>query len=236
MTAEQLAFSPLGDRAVLITLGDQINETTHHRVRDVCDHLVGLQGITEIVPAYASVVAHYDLLGFQSTDSVQAPYANVVTRLRGALSNLGGRPASDPRTVEIPVCYGGELGPDLESVAERHGMTADDVVRLHSGAEYLVYMVGFVPGFGYLGGLPPQLATPRRSEPRTHVPTGSVGIGGSQTGVYPMVTPGGWNLIGGTPARMFDVARNPASLLTIGDRVRFRPVTLGEFESQAGRT
>ena len=141
-----------------------------------------------------------------------------------------------PRLVEIPVCYGGELGPDLDDVARQHQITAQDVIDLHSGAVYLVYMVGFMPGFAYMGGLPAQLATPRRATPRTAVPAGTVGIGGSQTGVYPLESPGGWNLIGRTPVKVFEIAREPATLLTTGDRARFVPISARDFERWPGRT
>ena len=136
------------------------------------------------------------------------------------------------RTVDIPVCYGGAFGPDLESVAELHGIPADEVVRMHSAATYTVYFLGFVPGFGYLGGLPDALRTPRLSSPRTRVPAGSVGIAGSQAGVYPFSTPGGWRLLGTTPLRMFQKDREGMSLLAIGDEVRFRPISAAEFEAR----
>ena len=127
------------------------------------------------------------------------------------------------RTVEIPVSYGGEYGPDLNDVAALHGLSAHDVVRLHSEAVYTVYFLGFVPGFAYMGGLPEALATPRLPAPRKRVEAGSVGIGGGQTGVYPFPTPGGWRLIGRTPLPMFQAGRENMSLLEIGDQVRFRP-------------
>jgi inhibitor of KinA len=138
-----------------------------------------------------------------------------------------------PRTVEIPVCYGGDLGPDIDDVARQHGMSAQDVIDIHASGDYLVYMVGFMPGFAYLGGLSSRIATPRRQTPRTAVPAGSVGIGGEQTGVYPLVSPGGWNLIGRTPLRIFDIDRTDAALLATGDRVRFRPISNGEFKAWA---
>jgi inhibitor of KinA len=135
----------------------------------------------------------------------------------------------EARTVEIPVCYGGAFGPDLEDVARRHELEAADVIRIHSNGDYLVYMVGFMPGFAYLGGLSARIATPRRLSPRTAVPAGTVGIGGDQTGVYPLASPGGWNLIGKTPLRIFDIQRNEPALLVAGDRVRFRQISLSEF-------
>jgi len=131
--------------------------------------------------------------------------------------------------VEIPVCYGGEYGPDLAVVAAHTGLTPEEVIQLHSAAEYRVHAIGFSPGFPYLGGLPPRLNTPRRATPRPSVPAGSVGIGSAQTGVYPVASPGGWNLIGRTPRALFRLHKSPPALLLIGDRVKFRPITPGEF-------
>ena len=132
-----------------------------------------------------------------------------------------------PPTVEIPVCYGNEYGPDLADLAATHGISPERVVELHCGAQYIVYFVGFVPGFAYLGGLPPELATPRLDKPRQRVPVGSVAIGGDQTGVYPMETPGGWRIIGATPMAIFDRSLPNLSRLSIGNRVRFKPISSG---------
>jgi KipI family sensor histidine kinase inhibitor len=129
--------------------------------------------------------------------------------------------AIEGRTIEIPVAYGGEHGPDLADVAAHTGFTPAEVVRRHAAGEYVVYLLGFLPGFAFMGGLPPELATPRRAEPRVAVPARSVGIGGAQTGVYPLVSPGGWQLIGRTPLQMFDPAAAEPTLLRPGDRVRF---------------
>ena len=131
--------------------------------------------------------------------------------------------------VDIPVSYDGELGPDLGEVAARAGLTPEQVVALHTSGNYFVQAIGFAPGFAYLGGLPEKLHTPRRATPRTQVPAGAVGIGGALTGVYPLVTPGGWNLIGRTPLKMFDPSRAEPALVRAGDRVRFRAITAEEF-------
>lgn len=231
-----MRFSPLGDRAVTITLGRSIDEPTHRLVRAVTAALdSGPAGITDRVPAFASVTVHYDPAHVEAGDDPAAsPYTRFVAALAKHLDQIRADALPEPRTVEIPVCYGGALGPDLDDVASRHGMMPDDVIRLHSSAEYLVYMVGFMPGFAYLGGLPDEIATPRRSSPRTAVPAGSVGIGGQQTGVYPLESPGGWNLIGRTPVRVFDLARDPSSLLVTGDRVKFCPISTAEYESGRG--
>ena len=229
-----MRFSPLGDCGITITLGDAIDEPTNRRVRaasallDAC----ALPCIADQVPAFASIAVHYDPALVEGTDDDGSPYERLVSSLAELLADLHENEMPTPRVVEIPVCYGGaDLGPDLEDVALQHGIGIDDVIRVHSNGDYLVYMVGFMPGFAYLGGLAPELATPRRSSPRTAVPAGAVGIGGQQTGVYPLVSPGGWNLIGRTPLRIFDASRENASLLEAGDRVRFVPISRKDFDS-----
>jgi inhibitor of KinA len=221
-------FSPLGDQALTITLGNSIDEATHRRVRAVVARLDRDRppGVVALVPAFTSVAVHYD----PEIVGGDAPFDRIAAQLGDLLAHVGDEALPAPRVVEIPVCYGGDLGPDLGDVAQRHGMTEDDVVRIHAAGDYLVYMVGFMPGFAYLGGLSETIATPRRGSPRKAVPAGAVGIGGQQTGVYPMVSPGGWNLIGRTPLAIFDIARPQPALLTTGDRVRFRPIARDEFD------
>ncbi len=222
--------SPLGDRAVLITLGVAIDEATHRRVRAVTARVSGARhaGVTDIVPAFVSVTVHYDPCAFASADA--SPFEAVTAWLQQTLAGVRPDELPAPRVVEIPVCYGGAFGPDLDDVARQHALSPEQVVHLHTGGDYLVYMVGFMPGFAYLGGLPDAIATPRRSSPRTAVPAGTVGIGGQQTGVYPLESPGGWNLIGRTPLRVFDIERPEPALLVTGDRVRFRAISLDEFQ------
>jgi inhibitor of KinA len=219
-------YAPLGDHAVLITFGDQISEATNRLVHEASARIstASLPGITDVVPAFASVAVHY-------RPAERWLHDDVVAALDRLLADDDRPPLPTPRVVEIPVCYGGDLGPDLDSVAAAHEMTPDEVVALHSDTEYLVYMVGFMPGFAYLGGLSPRLVTPRRPSPRTAVPAGSVGIGGQQTGVYPLESPGGWNLIGRTPVAMFDITRNEPTLLAAGDRVRFCRISRHEYDA-----
>jgi len=230
-----MQFAPLGDSAVMITLGDTIDERTHRLVRAASTRIRGdpPPGFVDLVPAFVSIVVHYDPSAAARRGDA-TPHECVVSFLRERLASLDVEELGAPRVVEIPVCYGGDLGPDLDDVARAHGLTADEVIELHSGAEYLVYMVGFMPGFAYLGGLPERIATPRRKTPRTAVPAGTVGIGGRQTGVYPLVSPGGWNLIGKTPVKIFDIAREEPTLLVTGDRVRFRPISRAQFDHAGG--
>lgn len=211
-----MRIEPLGDRAVQIVLGDAPDEATRVRVAAAERRVreAAPPGVTECVPGFTSLTVHYDPL--RAGDVEEA--------LRRVLAKLDDAEGGGGRVVEIPVRYGGEWGPDLEEVAALHGISADEVVRLHTEAEYRVHLIGFVPGFPYLGGLSPRLHTPRRDSPRTAVPAGSVGIGGGQTGIYPAESPGGWRLIGRTPLALFDPRRDPPALLRAGDLVRFRAV------------
>ena len=180
-----------------------------------------VQGVVNLHPAYCSIVIRFDALVTE--------HRELEALVRPLLENLDAVALPGPREVEIPVCYGGEFGVDLADVADLHGMTPAQVAARHSSANYTVDFLGFAPGFGYLSGLPDELATPRLPVPRRSVPAGSVGIAGNQTGVYPFATAGGWRLIGRTPVAMFRPDRQPMSLLSIGDRVRFRPISAEEF-------
>ena len=209
------AIGHASDHTILVELGEGISPAAHRRVRAAL-HALGrepIPGVTNLHPAYASLLVSYDP-SVANGDRVEA---EVASRLRTADAVT----LPEPALVELPVRYGGESGPDLAAVAAACGLTAAEVVREHAAAEYLVYFLGFSPGFPYLGGLPPRLAVPRRPSPRTLVPAGSVAIGGAQAGVYPLASPGGWQLIGRTPAVLFDPGRTPPALLAAGDRVRF---------------
>jgi inhibitor of KinA len=210
----------VGDAALLLTLGDEVapavNDLVHRVVAELSPAGAATMGLGTPVPAYAGVLVPFD------PDVM--PEAVVRATLRAALRRaLDGRPAAPGPLVEIPVRYGGPDGPDLAEVAERTGHSEAEVVALHAGHEYRVYLVGFVPGFPYLGVLPAELELPRRTSPRVRVPAGSVAIAGRQTGIYPFPTPGGWHLIGRTDAPIWDVRRNPPALLAPGDRVLFVP-------------
>ncbi len=224
-----MKLEPMGDTAVVATLGSGIDAATLQSVSGLARAIAaaGREGITDVVPAYATVTAFYDPARFGEAGG--DAYAAVCEFLESCAAGKTAAAGPAARLVEIPVCYGGELGPDLGAVAAHCGVGADEVVRLHSGADYLVHAIGFTPGFPYLGGLPDALRTPRRDTPRARVPAGSVAIGGSQTGVYPVESPGGWRIIGRTPVPLFRPRLQPAALLRPGDRVRFRPVTASEF-------
>jgi KipI family sensor histidine kinase inhibitor len=213
-------IDPVGDAALLLTLGDEValdlNGLVHRVVAELAPRGVDAAGLGAPVPAYASVLLPFD------PDLV--PDAAVRAALRAALRRAVDGPAAAPGPlVEIPVRYGGRDGADLAEVADRTGRSEAEVVALHAGSEYRVFLVGFVPGFPYLGVLPEELALPRRATPRVQVPAGSVAIAGRQTGIYPSPTPGGWHLIGRTDAPIWDAHRDPPALLAPGDRVRFVP-------------
>ena len=231
-------FTPLGDQALMLEVGDAINEPTHRRVQEAWRALAAapLPGVTELVPAYTTVTVFYDPLQAVQAGAPEADIAGRLTaQVQARLKHPPKMEKAKPRTVEIPVCYGGEFGPDLGLVAKHAKLTPEEVIKRHTKAEYLVYLVGFAPGFPYLGGLPKELETPRHAKPRMNVPPGSVGIGGAQTGIYPLATPGGWNLIGRTPERMFRPADEPPVRLQAGDRVTFRAITPAEFERLEAR-
>jgi KipI family sensor histidine kinase inhibitor len=215
------------DHSLLVVFGEEISLEAHQQVRRLLRLLEAepLAGVQNLHPAYASLLVSYD--------PRQVERALLEREVAARLASVAGVELPEPRLVDIPVCYGGELGPDLGEVASAAGLAPDDVVNEHAAGDYLVYFLGFSPGFPYLGGMSERIAAPRRATPRRRVPPGSVAIGGSQTGVYPLSSPGGWQLIGRTPLALFDPARRPASLLATGDRVRFVPVALPEFERLA---
>ncbi|MBA4496127.1 5-oxoprolinase subunit PxpB [Paenactinomyces guangxiensis] len=241
-------MSPLGDTAVILEAGKDINEETHRRVHALSSYLEEnpFPGLIEIVPAFTTVTIYYDPAVICNAPTVAtqrngagsrpAPYQMVCSYLSQACNRLGRIGTYQPRTVEIPVCYGGEWGPDLTEVAHQNSLTPDEVVEIHTQPDYLVYMIGFAPGFPYLGGLSEQISTPRKSSPRLSIPAGSVGIAGSQTGIYPISTPGGWQIIGRTPLALFRPVENPPSLLQAGDMVRFRAISPEEFKNWKGET
>ncbi len=221
-----MTLSPLGDSALVLSLGEQVDDAVVTKVRAVADALRGapLDGIVDVVPAFATVTVFYEVTGIDAYDRFERRVSEI------AAAAVEGAPRlSAAKSVEIPVCYGGEHGPDLDELAARCGMSVEAAIAQHAAADYRVQAIGFIPGFAYLGGLPRKLHTPRRATPRPSVPAGSVGIGGAQTGVYPVATPGGWNIIGRTPLVMFDASQTEPARLRAGDCVIFRPISPEEF-------
>lgn len=214
-----------GDSALTVKVGDGISPEVHERVVSFCTALqrAGIAGIRELVPTYDSVCVHYDpwILSEEQFRSL----------LRAMPVSAGAaQDVATPRTVRIPVCYGGEYGPDLAAVAAHAGMTEQEIVEIHGSGRYLTYMLGFLPGFAYLGGMDERIACPRLKTPRANIPAGSVGIAGKQTGIYPLSSPGGWQLIGRTPRKLFHFTEETAQfLLSAGDLVEFYPISPEEY-------
>lgn len=213
-----------GDSALVVEFEERIDPAVNARVVAVADRLraVPVTGIRDVVPSYRSVAVYFDPL--------RTSYDQMVARLEREASAPVPQPRLEPHVIRIPVCYGGEFGPDLAEVAAFGGITESAVVDLHTGRTYLVFMLGFAPGMGYMGVVDSRIAAPRRETPRVRVPRGSVGIAGSQTGVYPAETPGGWQIIGRTPVKPFDLSRPNPFLMKAGDSVRFFAIDRTEFD------
>ena len=229
-TAPSVAkFQMASDNSLLIYFGEDITLQAHEQVRRLLSVLERepIAGVCNLHPAYCSLLLKFNPLETRHDELERA--------LRDRLSRLDAVQLPEPREVEIPVCYGGSFGPDLDEVCGLHGLTPQQAIELHTSTTYVVYFLGFVPGFAYLGELPAELNTPRLATPRRQVPAGSVGIAGNQTGVYPFATPGGWRLIGRTPAPMFCAERDAFSLLAIGDRVRFVAISRERFAELEAR-
>jgi len=221
-----MRFQPASDRSLLLYFGDKITLEVHQQIVKLLRLLTSepVNGIRNLHPAYCSLLIQFDpfILDHERLTNVLSEYLNLLREI----------PLPDSREVEIQVCYGGEFGPDLDAVAALHEISAAQVIELHSSATYIVYFLGFTPGFAYLGGLPESLETPRLPTPRRKVLQGSVGIAGKQAGVYSFPTPGGWRLLGCTPEAMFRPDREHMCLLSIGDRVRFVPISEEEFRAR----
>lgn len=218
-------YYPLGDSAIVMELGQSISETTQHHIAAIGHFLeeYSFEGFIEYVPAFTTVTVFYDPL-VTDYETVKALFEEMLTVIAGETHQV------ETVTVNIPVLYGGIHGPDLSFVAAYTGLSEAEVIAMHSKENYLVYMIGFAPGFPYLGGLNEKLATPRKEIPAAKIPAGAVGIAGVQTGIYPIETPGGWQIIGQTPLKLFDAKRNPPALIKAGNRLRFVAINEDEFE------
>jgi inhibitor of KinA len=219
-----LHFLPLGDQGIQLTFGEQVDEATSYRIRGFMNMLERQRHlpIIECVPAYTTLSIYYDAL--------KIDYHEFVQELHILASEQHDGTQIDCYVVEIPTCYGGTFGPDLDLVASHNNVSKEKVISLHASEPYLIYMLGFSPGFPYLGGMSDQIATPRRSSPRAAVAGGSVGIACKQTGIYPVDSPGGWNIIGRTPLRLYNPDAEQPILLQAGDYIRFVPIDENTFE------
>lgn len=227
-------LKPVGGCAVLACFGTEIREEVNAQVMALAAALTAAspEGMVEAVPSFAALLVRYDPL---RTDC-----AAISQAVREAAAHCTQTAARTGKLVEIPVCYGGKYGEDLPFIAQHAGLSEDEVIALHSGRDYRIYMLGFLPGFPYLGGLDERLHTPRLQNPRTKIPAGSVGIGGKQTGIYPLASPGGWQLLGRTPLRLFAPERGGALPYQAGDLIRFVPISESEYlriaREQGGET
>ncbi len=212
-----------GDSALLIEFGKDINPETNRKITALVQLMreQHIEGIVDVIPAFCSLLINYDPRVLS--------YEELKERMEHLLKMETKTEATRKRIFEIPVCYGGEYGPDIENIAEHAGLSVEEVIKIHSSKDYLIYMLGFLPGFTYLGGLDERIHTPRLASPRLKIRAGSVGIGGSQTGIYPLDSPGGWQLMGMTPVRTYDPERQTPILVETGDYIRFIPIDEEEF-------
>lgn len=220
---ENIKMYTAGDSSVLIVFGQEISPEINAQITALVHMMKAqhIEGVTDMIPAFASLLINYDPRVIS--------YDVLSARLEKLLKLEISGQASDSRIYEIPVCYGGAYGPDLQAIADHAGLSPEEVIQIHSSRDYLIYMLGFLPGFSYLGGLDERIHTPRLANPRIRIPAGSVGIGGSQTGIYPLDSPGGWQLLGLTPVKTYDPSREVPILFEAGDYIRFVPVSEEEF-------
>lgn len=213
-----------GDKALVIEFSDKISDEVNSKVRSmmIAINQRKLECIVEMIPTYRSLMINYNPLKIE--------YDELINSLKDIEQNLGNIEIPPPKIIKIPTLYGGEYGPDIENVSKHNNLSIDEVIKIHSSKEYLIYMLGFTPGFPYLGGMDERLETPRLQVPRTKIPAGSVGIASKQTGIYPIDSPGGWQLIGRTPLKLFDINKENPFLLSAGSYIKFTPITKEEFD------
>ena len=221
---DKIKFLTAGDSAIVMEFGDTIEKEINARIAAVVENLKNkkIDGILDILPTYRSILINYD--------PVKISYGEMVETLKGLSKADSNKQSDEVRLIEIPTLYGGEYGPDIDFVAKNAKLSEEEVIKIHSGTDYLVYMMGFIPGFTYLGGLDERIATPRLKSPRLKIDPGSVGIAGSQTGMYPLESPGGWQLIGRTPLKLFDDTKEPPVFIQAGDYIRYVPIDQKEYD------
>lgn len=221
---DEIKYLIAGDGALVMEFGNSISEEINSRIRSMMAAVETkkIRGIIEMVPTYRSLMIHYDIFTVEYMELVA-----ILQELEAQLDNID---LPLPQVIEIPTLYGGEWGPDIENVGRHNGLTIEEVIEIHSSREYLIYMLGFTPGFPYLGGMDEKIATPRLETPRTKIPGGSVGVAGGQTGIYPIDSPGGWQLIGRTPIPLYDPNRDKPILLKSGNYIRFKGINREEYQ------
>ena len=220
---QEIKILTAGDSSLLIEFGNEISPEINQKMKTTVKLMKEqhIEGVVDMIPAFCSLLINYDPRVIS--------YEELYDRMKALVKVVVKAEAGVKRVFEIPVCYGGEYGPDIENIAEHAGLSVEEVIKIHSSRDYLIYMLGFLPGFTYLGGLDERIHTPRLANPRLKINAGSVGIGGSQTGIYPLDSPGGWQLMGMTPVKTYDPEREVPILMEAGDYIRFVPVDEEEY-------
>ncbi len=228
---QAIEWMPFGEMAIRMQFGTSVSDVTQRQITQAMAQIdaQNIPYIQEMIPAYTTLTVLYDAI-YLLTQGIKNPAQAVIETLKACVSVDTDTSVATTKIIDIPVCYGGEYGPDLEEVASYHQLSVKEVIKRHSTPQYLIYMLGFAPGFPYLGGLDETIATPRKKSPRLKIEAGSVGIAGSQTGIYPIETPGGWQIIGRTPLALFQPEKMPPTLLEAGAMIRFVPISAADFE------
>lgn len=225
-----MKFLKAGDSALIIELGNEISPSINFKLKKITEFLDNLnkKGIKDLLPTYRSIIIYYNplVLSFNEIKKLIEENCKFENKVEEKI---------EKEIVEIPVLYGGEYGPDIENIANHNKLSVEDVIKIHTSGEYLIYMLGFTPGFPYLGGMSKEIVTPRLKEPRTKIPAGSVGIAGEQTGVYPIESPGGWQLLGRSPLNFFNPKSEKPFLLKAGQYIKFISIKEEEFLKLKGK-